>query len=164
MSSSRSPAKGLRDALSVVRRYVRFGARSVNEVRVYLKRRGISEPLARQAIAESLREGALDDRVCAKLWAIRFSDDGFAWAAIRAKLRDKGFEEPLIHATVRPLQQDADDATRAATLVSHRYRGHRRPCAPHRVARWLASRGYDADLIEHILATTAYSDLTSATD
>ena len=164
MSSSRPQAKGLRNARSLARRYVRFGARSVQDVRVYLRRRGISEASAQQVIAESLREGTLDDRVCAKLWAIRFGDDGFSWVAICEKLRDKGFEESLIYATVRPLQQDADDATRAATLVHHRYRGHRRPCSPHRVARWLASRGYGADLIERILATTAYSHLTSATD
>jgi len=140
----------VRRARMLVRRYLRFGTRSTAEVRAYLEARHVSDSTSRALIAECVRHGWLDDRLSATLWATRLCDQGYAWPAIRERLRAKGFNEQLISTVFRPLQRDADDETRARALAQARSR--RMPPDDPRLARWLARRGFDADLITRVLA------------
>jgi SOS response regulatory protein OraA/RecX len=129
---------------------VRFGTRSAAEVQAYLTARRVSDATSRTLMAECARQRLVDDRASAKLWATRLGDQGYAWPVIRQRLRDKGFDEQLIHDVLRPLQRDADDDTRARALA--RARSRRIPPGDPRLARWLARRGFDADLIDRVLA------------
>lgn len=139
-------------ARSAVRRYLRFGTHSIAEVRAYLKARHVSDSTSNTLLAECAQQGLVDDRISATLWASRLCEQGYAWTAIRDRLRAKGFDEPLINDVLQPLQRNADDATRARTLARARSR-RRPPDGPH-LARWLAHRGFDSDLIDRVLADT----------
>ena len=152
MSSSK-PDNESRRVLALARRYLRFGTRSAAELRAYLAKRGASPKDIEPAVSVCSRAGLLDDAVCAKLWATTLADRGYAWEAIRGQLLSKGLEPPLIDRTLHPLQARADDASRIRDLVDARLRDRART-DPHlrtRLARLLARRGFDADLIERVL-------------
>ena len=142
---------GAHRALTVAKRYVRFGNRSTAELRAYLQERRVAERLIPAVIEEATRRGLLDDEACAKLCAGVLNQQGYAWAAVHEQLRAKGFTDEVVERILKPLQADADDATRARALV----RSHLRDPSPRRrawLARWLARRGFDPELIDEILA------------
>ena len=139
-------------ALAAARRYVQAGVRSRHEVTTYLRRRGVTAETASRAIATLGARGLLDDRACARLWADQWARHGYASAAIRAKLAAKGLEEETIDHAITQLQMSLGDEARAREMVVRRARpraGRRQERA--RVARTLASRGFDSDLIEQVL-------------
>ena len=91
----------------------------------------------------------VDDRACARLWAGQWARQGYAAAAIRQKLSTKGLETRVVDAAVATLDEAEDDRARARLLIDARLR---RGWAPReRLARWLAARGFDAEVIEHTL-------------
>ena len=151
MSSSKA-ADDPRRALVLARRYVRFGTRSIAEVRTYLQQQHVPQRLIERLIADCSREGLLDDRACAKLLATHLADRGYAWATIHEQLLAKGLDQRLVTQVLAPLEARADDATRARALVVQ-LRGRRREHRPrNRVARFLAQRGFDSELIDRVLA------------
>lgn len=151
----------LADALRLARRYVRYSPRSTAHLRAYLQDRGVAHHIVQAVVVEAIRKGWLGDRACAKLWARHFADRGYARAAIQERLHLKGFEAQVVSDILASLQPHADDATRAREVVCatlQRWRG-RRPAsrgdhdqrARLRVARVLAQRGFDSDLIDRVL-------------
>ena len=138
-------------ALSAVARYTRAHVRSTNEVLAYLQRRGVSPTLSERAVAKCQAQGLLDDRVCARLWAEQWSRRGYAWAAIRLKLSTKGLDEQSIQHATRELGRASDDEARARRVVEQQVRRRAGSPARSRLALMLASRGFDADLIERVL-------------
>ena len=165
MSSSKREAKPTADVLSLAVRYTRARVRSVHEVSSYLQRRGVSRETATRVVTACQARGLVDDRACACLWADHWARRGYAWAAIRLKLSAKGLEDEAIDHAANGLEGASDDAARAR-LVAETYLSRRhvspdrrarrlsRSMAPHvagGLARTLAARGFDADLIERIL-------------
>ena len=165
-SSLRRRDNGAR-ALAAILRYVQSGIRSTKEVRIYLRRRGLAGEAAAVALTECRARGLLDDTAGARLWSEHWARRGYAWAAIRLKLSAKGFDEQAITAAERihgTQGQDEARARHAVTVYCERTsrrvgpslslgiprRGIPRPKAEG-LARTLASRGFDSDLIERIL-------------
>jgi SOS response regulatory protein OraA/RecX len=160
-----------RRALALARRYVRFGTRSTAEVRTYLQQQHVPQRLIERLIADWSREGLLDDRACAKLLATHLADRGYAWATIHEQLLAKGLDQDLVTQVIAPLEARADDATRARALVVQ-LRGRRREHRPRnlpasrrsaqagRVARFLAQRGFDSELIDRVLTESFGPDNT----
>ena len=138
-------------ALALALRYVRAGVHSRHEVRTYLHRRGVAVETGSRAIAGLCARGLLDDRACARLWADQWARRGYASASIRIKLVAKGLDEETINHAITQLRIFLDDEARARELAarSARPRAGRRERT--RVARRLASRGFDSDLIEQVL-------------
>ena len=138
-------------------RYLRSGVRSTREALSYLRRHGVPEYRAQRLIAAYQGRGALDDRVAARLWAEHWARQGHAAAAVRLKLAAKGFADDLIDATIARYVPPADDEARARGLVSqHLARAADRRTRT-RLARTLASRGFDPDVIERVLAESVGS-------
>ena len=143
-----------RDPARLIRTYLRTGTRSRAEVRAYLRQRGMAVPDAARVTRELERSGALDDRVCAKLWMQRLADAGYAWPVIRERLREKQLSERLINECLTHARDDDPDHDRLRAIATARLAhlpasdSRRRQ----RLARWLASRGFDLDLIEPVLA------------
>lgn len=123
-------------------------------------------------MAESRQQGLIDDRICARLWAGHWADQGYATAAIRERLMAKGLDADDVEDALTRLMHEADEATRARTAAQHWTRRTQRPTfrprrgAPaqpeslplgerRRLGRYLAQRGFEAELIEHILAERA---------
>jgi len=137
----------------VTRRYLRYGTRSVSELRAHLASRGVSEDAIADVVCACERAGALDDRVCAKLIAAARAAKGYASGSIREHLAGKGLARGVVESAVRSIQAETTDEERARTVV--RTRLSRRLEASVRLrlslARVLARRGFDEELIDRVL-------------
>ena len=147
MSSSKPGTRT--DVLALVIRYARARVRSTREAAAYLASHGIAPRTASHALARARLMGLLDDRVCARLWAETWARQNYAAAAIRQKLEAKGLEAGVVAAALRALEAEQDDRARARDVIARRLR--RRSAHRAQLARALASRGFDADVIEQVL-------------
>ena len=148
MSSSK-PAGDKARILVALPRYLRTKVRSTREAVGYLRRRGVPPQQASRAVAECRTRGLLDDRACARLWADHWARGGYAASAIRLKLAAKGLPDGVIEDVTRPYGAPAEEEARARRVVdASRRRGTRQAG---RLARRLAARGFEADLIERIV-------------
>lgn len=138
------------DVLALARRYAGRGVRSTQEVRTYLRRHGVPPAAIRDAIAACRAQGLLDDRACARLWTEHWARRGYAWAAIRLRLTAKGLTDDAIRMAERTMGRAPDDLARAREVVTQRAR-RAGPRERSRLARVLASRGFDADVISRVL-------------
>lgn len=156
MSSSKFPADEAQRARTLARRYLRTGLRSVRQLHDYLRTHEVSEHTTRTILARCARAGQLDDKACAKLWATHLADQGYAWASIREQLQLKGLDGRLAGGVVDRLQSHDPDERRARLLVQERLARHaaasRADRFRGRLARLLARRGFDPDLIGRVLA------------
>ena len=150
MSSSK-PGHEFRDVLAAASRYASTRVRSRQELQQYLKRRGVPAGTARQAVAACAARGLLDDRACARLWAEHWARRGYAGAAIYQRLMEKALDAAAIEQAIRTITRDSDDEARAQAFIArHLDRRTVRPSRS-RLARTLASRGFDPDVIERVL-------------
>jgi len=149
--SSSSPRDEANAALAALSRYLRSGIRSTHEVQRYLRRRGVSPQAASRVVVAYQRRGLLDDGACARLWAEHWARRGYAWAAIRLKLSEKGLDGHAIEQAATRLGMASTDDARARLVVAQRARSGDGRQQRVRLARTLASRGFDQDLIERIL-------------
>lgn len=160
MSSSKPPPRDEAGrARRLARRYLRFGVRSIHELRAHLQASQVSDRTAASVIAACARQGLVDDRACAKLWAVKLADRGYAWAAVREQLLNKGLEPRVIAQVLAPLASREPDAARARLLLERemdRGRAARGRTSRRRLhARWarlLARRGFEPDLIAQVFA------------
>ena len=158
MSSSK-PSHEAPRALQLARRYLRFGTRSSAELRAHLRQHGVPDAVQDSALAECARLGWIDDRACAALWADTFVERGFAWGRIREHLLAKGLDGELIARVLQPFAAQATDEHRASAWIHDRLRGRRLadPREQGRVARLLAARGFDHELIGRVIAAASDS-------
>ncbi len=143
-----------RRALTLARRYLRQGTRSTAQFRAYLEARHVSPSLAEALIVQCTREGWLDDAACTKLWARTLRERGYALAAIRAQLLAKGLADGVIERVLTSLRAEADDGRLAAEIAQKqmRTRASTVVSSPQRLARWLAQRGFDEDVIADVIS------------
>ena len=132
-------------------RYLRASVRSTQDVLRYLNRRGVSPSRAARIVTACRARGWLDDRAGARLWADHWVRQGYASAAIRLKLAAKGFDAGVINDVANRCCPSSDDGPRARLVLAQRARHATGRLARVRLARTLASRGFDADLIEQLL-------------
>ena len=137
-------------ARQLARRYLRCGTRATAQLYAYLKARDIPVNAIRLIVAESTRQGMLDDHACATLWAVHLADQGYAWDAVQERLLTKGLEAAVVRQVIAPLRAEADDGRRARSFVRQRL-GQRGAFDRQRVGRWLAQRGFDTELIDRVL-------------
>ena len=102
-------------------------------------------------MSEAKRRGALDDRACARLWAEQWARHGYADAAIRAKLAQKGLPPLAVEGAMTRLARAGEDDAARARHIAAAALARRGPWQPERLARLLACRGFDSDLIERLL-------------
>ena len=139
-------------------RYVRSGVRSTREVLRYLHRRGVPSNDATRLVRSYHRQGWLDDQIGVRLWAEQWARRGYAAAAIRVKLIDKGFDAHCIKETLNQFFPPTEDALRARAFLAHRARHAPGSASRTRLARLLAARGFEPDLIEQLLGESPSSD------
>lgn len=150
MSSSNRASDRARQALTALARYTRTGIRSERDVRAFLCRRGLSEGEAARVIAQCRARSVIDDRAGACLWAEQWARRGYAWAVIRERLLAKGFAEAAVAPLARRLGSAEEELSRARALVAQA-RGQ----SPGQLARRLAARGFDEEVIAQLLGNDA---------
>lgn len=148
---SSKPSDEQTRALRHARQYLRFSPRSVAEVEDYLRQRGYAAPAVSFVLQHARQQGWLDDRACAKLLAVRLADHGWAWRAIHEQLLAKRFDPSVIQEIANTLDLPGTDEQRARTMLHDAGSRPSGPASRSRVARRLAQRGFDADLIERLL-------------
>lgn len=132
-------------------RFLGSSVRSTREVRAYLRRRGTPEADVERLLAACRNGGLLDDRLAARLWAEQWARAGFAAAAIRHKLTTKGFDAHAIDEATDQVAPPSEDAPRARLVLARYARRAAGAAARPRLARALAARGFDPDVIERVL-------------
>ena len=160
MSSSK-PGSERDRTLAATLRYARSGVRSAAEVRAFLRRRGVAPGTMARLMTACRAHGSLDDRACARLWAGHWARRGYAGAAIAQRLAAKGLGAHTIDVALSHLARESPDDARARLLADsylrrqpgapRRGRSWRAPRRAGRLARALASRGFDSDVIERVL-------------
>lgn len=153
MSSSKPAAGNPATAVERLTRYVRTRVRSTSEARDYLRHLGMRPSAIQRAVAACQVCGWLDDSACARLWASHWARQGYAWAAIRLKLLEKGLSETSIASATEAMDVTAaGDAERARQVLARHLRRGAGSAPPRpRLARILASRGFDSETIDHLL-------------
>ena len=150
------PSRGWDDpaarAWGLARRWLRFGTRSTAELRTYLRSQQVPHALIPVVVQRAGAAGLVDDRACAALWATRLADQGYAREAIRRRLEAKGLAIP-------PLQDDESRAREVVQRVLRRPQAVRGLRLRRRLARLLAQRGFDSDLIDRVL-TESFESLS----
>jgi SOS response regulatory protein OraA/RecX len=152
MSSSKRRHDASRTVTRLAR-YARAGVRSRQQVLAHLRRSGVSPREALRLVHACEARGVVDDEAAARLWADHWARRGYAWAAIRAKLEARGFGARAIEAAAARSGLAAEDELRARQLLAEHLRRGRGDRA--RLARTLASRGFDPDLIDRLLDEAA---------
>lgn len=143
---------------ATIRRYLRSGVRSTAEVVRYLCHRGVSPERAGRLVSDYHARGWLDDRAGIRLVAEQWARQGYASAAIRVKLAAKGFDARIIDETIARVVPSSDDEARARTMLAKRAPRLADRSARARLARTLAARGFEPDVIERLLGQSSDPD------
>jgi SOS response regulatory protein OraA/RecX len=130
------------DALDAAARALGRRDRSEAGVLEVLRRKGVAEDEAVEAVETLRRLGAVDDERFAEAGAASLAARGYGDAAIGFRLEREGVTRELLERAVEGLEPESE---RARRLVA--YRG-----ATAKTARWLASRGFASESVEAAIA------------
>ena len=130
------------DALEEAFRALRVRDRSAAELETRLERRGVAEAERGRALETLERIGYVDDERFARARAEQLAGRGSGDALIRHDLEGRGVAPEHVEAALASLAPEWERATRIAER-----RGQSA-----KTVRYLASRGFDADALEGIVA------------
>jgi SOS response regulatory protein OraA/RecX len=137
------------DALDAAARALTRRDRSEAGVLEVLRRKGVAEDEALEAVETLRRVGAVDDERFAVTGAASLAEHGYGDMAIAFRLEREGVSGDLAERAVSALEPETE---RARQLVA------RRGATP-KTARWLASRGFAPDSVESAIAVGEGAEL-----
>ena len=137
------------DALDAAARALTRRDRSEAGVLEALRRKGVAEEEAVEAVETLRRLGAVDDQRFAVAGAASLAERGYGDAAIAFRLEREGVSRELAERAVSALEPETE---RARQLVARRG-------ATAKTARWLASRGFAQDAVEAAIAESEAAEL-----
>ena len=137
------------DAVDAAARALARRDRSEAGVLEVLRRKGVPEDEAVEAVETLRRVGAVDDGRFAEAGAVSLAERGFGDAAIVFRLEREGVTRELAERAIAPLEPETERARRLAD---------RRGATP-KTARWLASRGFAQDSVEAAIADNEGAEL-----
>jgi regulatory protein len=140
-------------------------ARSRAELAAVLSRRGIPDDAATRVLDRFAEVGLIDDAALAELIAdAQQRERGLARRAVAVKLRQRGFDETVVGATLTGID-GADERVRAVQLVTKRRRalaGLPAEVQARRLVALLARKGYPSGLayqvVRQVLAEASADD------
>jgi len=133
---------GRPDAVETALRALRSRDRTAAELDARLEQRGIGEAEREQALETLERVGYVDDERFARARAEQLADRGSGDALIRDDLEQRGIAADVIELTLCALLPERE---RAARIAERRGRSVK-------TARYLASRGFEADALDALVA------------
>ena len=136
-------------ARALATRYTQARVRSSHDVLTYLQRHDVPRSLGARTVAACQAHGLIDDHACARLWAEHWARSGWAWVVIREKLLAKGLPAQAIEAAAERVGDKMAESLRARQLIEQR--GLAGPHQRRRMARTLAARGFETELIEQLV-------------
>ena len=130
------------DAVEQALRALRHRDRSAAELDARLERRGVGEAEREQALETLERVGYVDDERFARSRAEQLAARGSGDALIRHDLEGRGVAAEHVDAALATLEPEQDRAAEIAARCGRSLK----------TARYLASRGFDPDALEGIVA------------
>ncbi len=134
-----------RRAVGVAVRALRYADHTEATLDARLAGRGVSEPDRRATLELLEGAGLVDDRRVAAGRADLLARRGYGDAAVRHDLESRGVATEIVGAVLAALEPER---ARAARVVAERGRSQR-------TARLLGARGFDADVVESVIAAGA---------
>lgn len=142
------------EAFSCALRYLGYRARSVAEVKNYLRRRGGTDAVV-DATVEKLRGfNFIDDETFARNWALsRAQSQGYGPRRIEQELKTKGVVDSVVRAVVKEIFDQEDEEKRARKILDKKFSGEnfQEPRALRRAVAFLQRRGYSNKVILTLL-------------
>jgi SOS response regulatory protein OraA/RecX len=114
-----------------------------------LRRKGVAEEEAVEAVETLRRLGAVDDERFAEAGAASLAERGYGNAAIAFRLEREGVSRELAEGVVSALEPETE---RARQLMARRG-------ATAKTARWLTSRGFAPDSVQAAIAEREGAEL-----
>lgn len=135
-------------------RYLSFRPRTQKEVEEYLKRKGFDGKAIEKAIEKLKGYGFVDDRAFASSWvSSRLRNSPKGRMAMAWELRQRGVEVEIIDEVMESISEEQEEAVanRLAQKYYERYREVDGRERAYKVARALARRGFDWEIIQRVI-------------
>ncbi len=146
----------LKDAKEAAYRLIKYRDRSKKEIAERLRKKGFSEDICGNVIAELKKLGYLDDTRFANALAediLRFKPAGIEF--IRSKLRSKGIPAEMADSVISGVKENYDEvevAYKLAAAKAKRLTGTETAKAKQRIYNFLARRRFNPDAIREVLS------------
>jgi len=139
-------------AMQYALRVLGYRARSEQEIRRKLERKGFSARVTDRALMELTRLQLLDDREFAHSWVS--TRTGYGPVRLRCELRQKGIDADLAEETITTLRSEDDDFATAWRLARKAQRGSaiRDRTELRRLRQLLLRRGFTGDVVNRVCA------------
>ena len=148
------PIESADQAFACALRYLGYRARSVAEVKDYLRRRGGADAVV-DATVEKLRGfNFIDDETFARNWALsRAQSQGYGPRRIEQELKTKGVVNSVVRAVVKEIFDQEDEEKRARKVLQKKFgsENFREPRTLRRAVAHLQRRGYSGKVIFTLL-------------
>jgi regulatory protein len=146
------PDPDLERAMQYALRVLGYRARSEQEMRLKLQRKGFSARVTDRTLMELTRLQLLDDREFARGWVAARA--GYGPIRLRCELRQKGIAADLAEDTIAALRSEDEDFATAWRLARKAQRGTavRDRAALQRLRQMLLRRGFTGDVVTRVCA------------
>ncbi|MDI6891583.1 MAG: regulatory protein RecX [Actinomycetota bacterium] len=145
---------GLDEAKNYALRLLSHRARSVQEMRERLARKGHPEKVVDKVLSSLKKSNYLDDISFTKIWVEnRVSLRGYGQRRIRAELISKGIEKDLVERELDESYPEEKEKEVALTLAKKRlpsYRGLAITAARRRLIQFLLRRGFSSETAQEV--------------
>lgn len=135
-------------------RYLGYRARSVAEVKNYLRQRGGTDAVIDATIEKLRGFNFINDETFARNWALsRAQSQGYGPRRIEQELKTKGVVDSVIRAVVKELFDQEDEEKRARKILKKKFSSEnfQEPRVLRRAVAFLQRRGYSGKVIFTLL-------------
>ena len=135
-------------------------AHCVQDIKNKLKQKKFTAAAVEKVLGECARLGLVDDAKFAKAYIAELKDSGSGLQMIKMKLAKKGVPREIAEEELENSFTKADELTAAATALKKKLPALRREKDPakrkQKFFRYMASRGFNYEIIEQILNSEDY--------
>jgi len=142
-------------------RLLKHRLRSVQEIRIKLREKGMPEQIREAIIHNFLTNGLLDDRLFTRAWIHSRLKKPIGITRIHRELKKKGIPPDIIGQETERALNEYDEFDVIRQLAQHRLRQYRhlnQTKARRRLYAYLIRRGFSSDLIFKILREIFHHD------
>lgn len=136
-------------------KFLSYRSRSEKEVRDYLLKKKTDQKIIDQVIEKLKTQRFINDREFARIWfSSRVSSKPRSIKLIKLELKRKGIDKSLIETAIEDSEFKVNDLEIAKNLVQKRvkrYKGHPKEEVYEKLMRFLASKGFDYEIIKEAL-------------
>jgi len=144
-------------------RFLSYRPRSEKEISDYLKKKKVSEPVTKEIISKLKEHKFIDDEEFARIWiSQRTKLKPRSLRVIKRELLQKGIEkekiEELLSAGENEIPSDFQLAFSLAQKRLKRYQGLSKQDFFEKMGRFLASKGFNYDVIKEVISKIGAED------